>query len=52
MQRFHHASDRHAILLIFQATDAAGKDGAHPARDVRRKPTGLPRLQFRTTHRC
>ena len=28
MQRLHHASDRHAILLIFQATDAAGKDGA------------------------
>ena len=32
MQRFHHASDRHAILLIFQATDAAGKDG--PIRHV------------------
>ena len=28
MQRLHHASARHAILLIFQATDAAGKDGA------------------------
>ena len=28
MQRLHHAPDRHAILLIFQATDAAGKDGA------------------------
>jgi polyphosphate kinase 2 (PPK2 family) len=23
-----YASDRHAVLLIFQAMDAAGKDGA------------------------
>ena len=28
MQHLHYASDRHAILLILQATDAAGKDGA------------------------
>jgi PPK2 family polyphosphate:nucleotide phosphotransferase len=28
LQRMHYASDRHAILLIFQAMDAAGKDGA------------------------
>jgi PPK2 family polyphosphate:nucleotide phosphotransferase len=28
MQQLHYASNRHAILLIFQATDAAGKDGA------------------------
>ena len=28
MQRLHYASNRHAILLIFQAMDAAGKDGA------------------------
>ena len=28
MQHLHYASDRHAILLIIQATDAAGKDGA------------------------
>jgi PPK2 family polyphosphate:nucleotide phosphotransferase len=27
-QRLHYASNRHAILLIFQAMDAAGKDGA------------------------
>ena len=27
-QQLHYASDRHAILLIFQAMDAAGKDGA------------------------
>lgn len=27
-QRRHYASGRHAVLLIFQAMDAAGKDGA------------------------
>ncbi|MBI1319063.1 MAG: polyphosphate kinase 2 family protein [Candidatus Hydrogenedens sp.] len=27
-QRMHYASDRYAVLLIFQAMDAAGKDGA------------------------
>lgn len=28
LQRMHYASDRDAILLIFQAMDAAGKDGS------------------------
>lgn len=28
LQRLHYASNRQAILLIFQAMDAAGKDGA------------------------
>ncbi len=28
MQHLHYASNRHAILLILQASDAAGKDGA------------------------
>jgi polyphosphate kinase 2 (PPK2 family) len=28
LQRMHYASSRHAILLIFQAMDTAGKDGA------------------------
>jgi PPK2 family polyphosphate:nucleotide phosphotransferase len=28
LQQLHYASDRYAILLIFQAMDAAGKDGA------------------------
>ncbi len=28
MQQLHYASNRHALLLIFQAMDAAGKDGA------------------------
>ena len=27
-QQLHYASNRYAILLIFQATDAAEKDGA------------------------
>ncbi|MGK2870965.1 MAG: ADP-polyphosphate phosphotransferase [Alphaproteobacteria bacterium] len=28
LQKLHYASDRYAVLLIFQAMDAAGKDGA------------------------
>jgi PPK2 family polyphosphate:nucleotide phosphotransferase len=28
LQHLHYASDRHAVLLIFQGLDAAGKDGA------------------------
>ena len=28
LQRLHYASNRYAILLVFQAMDAAGKDGA------------------------
>jgi len=28
LQRLHYASDRHALLLIFQGMDSAGKDGA------------------------
>ena len=28
LQRIHYASNRYAVLLIFQAMDAAGKDGA------------------------
>jgi len=28
LQRMHYASDRYSLLLIFQAMDAAGKDGA------------------------
>ena len=28
LQRIHYASNRHTLLLIFQAMDAAGKDGA------------------------
>jgi len=28
LQQLHYASDRHALLIIFQGMDAAGKDGA------------------------
>ncbi len=28
LQRLHYASDRYSVLVIFQAMDAAGKDGA------------------------
>jgi PPK2 family polyphosphate:nucleotide phosphotransferase len=28
LQQLHYASDRHALLLIFQGMDSAGKDGA------------------------
>jgi polyphosphate kinase 2 (PPK2 family) len=28
LQRLHYASNRYAVLLIFQAMDATGKDGA------------------------
>ncbi|MFO7535514.1 MAG: polyphosphate kinase 2 family protein, partial [Kiritimatiellia bacterium] len=28
LQRLHYASNRHALLLIFQGMDSAGKDGA------------------------
>jgi len=28
LQRLHYASNRYAVLLVFQAMDAAGKDGA------------------------
>jgi len=28
LQRLHYASNRHALLMIFQGMDAAGKDGA------------------------
>jgi polyphosphate kinase 2 (PPK2 family) len=28
LQRLHYASNRYALLLIFQAMDAPGKDGA------------------------
>ena len=41
LQRLHYASNKHALLFIFQAMDAAGKDGAishvmRPARMTRR----------------
>ena len=36
LQQLHYASNRYAVLLIFQAMDAAGKDGAikHVMSDI------------------
>ena len=35
LQNLHYASNRHALLLIFQGMDGAGKDGAIRPVDVR-----------------
>ncbi len=50
LQRLQYASNRYALLLIFQGMDSAGKDGAirHECRE------SIPRLrgfQFQTTER-
>ena len=50
MQHLHYASDRHAILLILQATDAAGKGRRDPSCDVGRQPSGLPGLRLQAAH--
>ena len=44
-----HASDRYAVLLIFQAMDAAGKDGAikHVMSGV--NPQGCQVFSFKAT---
>ena len=49
-QQLLYADNRHAILLIFQAMDAAGKDGAirHVMSGV---PSGLPSLQLQASQR-
>ena len=47
LQQLHYASDKHALLLIFQAMDAAGKDGAikHVMSGV--NPQGCQVFSFR-----
>ena len=35
LQYLLYADHKHALLVVFQALDAAGKDGDDPARDVR-----------------
>ena len=50
LQQKLYASNRYALLLIFQAMDAAGKDGAI-ARDVRRQSAGLPGVQLQASKR-
>ena len=51
LQQLHYASNRHALLLIFQGMDAAGKDGAirHVMSGV--NPAGLRGFQFQTADR-
>jgi polyphosphate kinase 2 (PPK2 family) len=48
LQRLLYASNRHAVLLIFQAMDAAGKDGVirHVMSGV--NPQGCQGVQFQT----
>jgi PPK2 family polyphosphate:nucleotide phosphotransferase len=47
LQRLHYASNRYALLLIFQGMDAAGKDGAirHVMSGV--NPQGCPVSSFK-----
>jgi len=47
LQRLLYASNGYSVLLIFQAMDAAGKDGADQPRPVWRQPAGLRSLQFK-----
>ena len=51
LQQLHYASNRYALLLIFQGMDAAGKDGAirHVMSGV--NPARLRGFQFQTAER-
>ena len=51
LQQLLYATNRHAVLLIFQAMDAAGKDGAirHVMSGV--NPQGVPGLQLQASQR-
>src|SRR4029450_11046839 len=40
LQDMLYAQDRYALLLIFQAMDAAGKERANKTRDAGTKPQG------------
>ena len=51
LQRLHYASNRYAILLIFQAMDAAGKDGAISACDVWGQSARMPGVQLQASQR-
>ena len=46
-----YAQDNWSVLLIFQAMDAAGKDGAIKPCDVGRQSGGLPGLLVQSSHR-
>ena len=51
LQHLHYASNRYALLLIFQGMDAGGKDGAirHVMSGV--NPARLPGFEFQTAER-
>jgi hypothetical protein len=51
LQQLHYATNRHAVLLIVQAMDAAGKDGAirHVMSGV--NPQGCQSVQLQTSQR-
>jgi polyphosphate kinase 2 (PPK2 family) len=51
LQRLHYASRQCAILLIFQAMDAAGKDGAIRHVMSGGQSAGLRGIQFQATER-
>ena len=48
-QQLLYASNRYALLLIFQAMDAAGKDGAIKPRYVRGQSPRLPGVQLQAS---
>src|ERR1700728_2554099 len=48
LQQLHYASDRHAVLLIFQAMDAAGKDGTIKHVMSGGNPAGCQVTSFKT----
>jgi PPK2 family polyphosphate:nucleotide phosphotransferase len=50
LQEKLYAQDRQSLLLIFQAMDAAGKDGDDQARDVGHQPAGLPGALVQGAH--
>ena len=49
MQEVLYAQDKWAVLLIFQAMDAAGKGRSDPACDVWRESPGLPGYFLQST---
>ena len=51
LQQLLYASNSHAVLLIFQAMDAAGKDGAISHVLERHQSAGLRSVQLQTSQR-
>ena len=51
LQRLHYASNKYALLIIFQGMDAGWKGRRYPARHVRSQSAGLRGFQFQTAER-